>query len=91
VGMEMRRVDSGSTSPATAADGSLLEHETGLCAGAIALVSSGGAPRVWLVGMRSGRELITRAVEMGVASDLVVQARWWPDEEAIDLVVLRHG
>ena len=69
----------------------LLEHEMKLCASAIALVASGGAPRVWLVGMRSGRALVTHALAMGRASDLAVRARWWPDEEALDLVVDHHG
>jgi hypothetical protein len=90
--MEMRRAADANAAPwdSHPAD-SLLEHELTLCAGAIALVAGGGAPRIWLVGMRSGHDLIEQAVRMGQAADLLVRARWWPDEEAFDLLVRQHG
>lgn len=69
----------------------LLEHESTLCASAVALVASGGARRVWLVGMRSGQMLAARALRIGTAADVSVTTRWWPDEEAFDLLVQRHG
>ena len=89
--MEMRRADADPAASPVEVRTAQLEHELTLCADAIALVSGGGASRVWLVGMRSGSELIARAVEMGVAADLIVRARWWPDEEAFDLLVQRDG
>jgi len=89
--MEISRTGTGATHARTAVNPSLLEHELKLCAGAIALVVSGGAPRVWLVGMRAGRELVRQAITMGHAADLAVRARWWPDEEALDLVVEHYG
>ena len=90
--MEMRRAADGKAARRESAPvDSVLEHELALCAGAVALVAGGGAPRVWLVGMRSGNNLIKRAVRMGVAADLLVRAQWWSDEETFDLVVSRHG
>ncbi len=90
--MEMRRATDGKAVRWESAPvDSLLEHELALCAGAVALVAAGGAPRVWLVGMRSGNQLIKRAVRMGLATDLLVRAKWWADEETFDLVVSRHG
>lgn len=90
--MEMPRgVGTGLPQPAQQPAKPLLEHEGRLVAGAVALVASGGAPRVWLVGMRSGRELVRLAITMGNSADLLVRAKWWPNEEALDLVVQQHG
>ncbi len=69
----------------------LLDHELQLVKSAIALVEAEGAPRVTLVGMRSGGGLIARALTMGATAGLVVRARWWPEGEAFDLVVEQHG
>jgi hypothetical protein len=69
----------------------VLDHELHLLRSAVALVEADGAPRVTLVGMRSGGGLIARALTMGASAGLVVRARWWPEGEAFDLVVERHG
>ena len=69
----------------------VLEHELRLIGSAVALVEAGGAPRVTLVGMRSGGELVTRALAMGTQARLPVRARWWPEGDALDLVVEQHG
>ncbi len=69
----------------------LLAHELKLAAGAIALVESGGAPRVTLVGMRGGRDLVVRALAMASTAPVLVRARWWPEGDALDLVVESHG
>jgi hypothetical protein len=68
-----------------------LAHELKLAASAIALVEAGGAPRVTLVGMRAGRELVSRALAMASPAPVLVRARWWPEGDALDLVVERHG
>ena len=68
-----------------------LLHELKLTAGAVALIEAGGAPRVTLVGMRSGEPLLTQALRMALSAGLRAHARWWPDGEALDLVVERDG
>ena len=48
-------------------------------------------PTVTLVGMRSGEPLVTQALRMALSAGLRAHARWWPDGEALDLVVERDG
>lgn len=57
---------------------------------ACALVASGGAPRVTVVGVRH-RLVLQHGLEVGADHDLRVRAHWWPSGNAMDIVVERDG
>lgn len=71
------------------------DHELTLVEGAFALVGSGAAPSVTLVGLTGGAQLAALAIELGRRAGLSVQA-WQrpsrrPGDRRIDLLVLPHG
>jgi hypothetical protein len=73
-----------------------FDHELTLVEGALALVGSGAAPSVTLVGLSGGSELARLAVELGQRAGLSVKARHHgaidePDDPRFDLLVEQHG
>ncbi len=66
-----------------------LEHELELIRSAIAMVSSGGAPRVSLNGLRFGDELMEPARRMALEAGVRISPVWTTDETGLDLSVER--
>lgn len=64
-----------------------LEHELELVRSAIAMVSSGGAPRISLSGLRFGDELVEPAQRMALEAGVRVVPVWSTDETGLDLTV----
>ncbi len=64
-----------------------LEHELELVRSAIAMVSSGGAPRISLSGLRFGDELVEPAQRMALEAGVRVVPVWSTDEAGLDLTV----
>ncbi len=64
-----------------------LEHELELVRSAIAMVSSGGAPRILLTGLRFGDELVEPAQRMALEARVRVVPVWSTGEAGLDLTV----
>ncbi len=75
-----------------AGDGSTvrsLEHELELVQGAIAMVASGGSPRVSIGGLAFGEELIEPARRMARGTGVRIVPLWTTDEHSVGLAVER--
>lgn len=66
-----------------------LEREAGLVHDAIALVASGGSPRVVVAGLRLGDALLASARQMGVEAGVRIVPLWPADESGLDIAVER--
>jgi hypothetical protein len=66
-----------------------VEHEVGLIRGAIALVASGGAPRVVVAGLRLGEALLPTARRMALEAGVRIVPLWRADEAGLDVAVER--
>lgn len=64
-----------------------LDHELDLIRGAIALVASGGAPRVRLVSLRFGEQLLEQAHRLAATAGVRVVPDWTSDEGGASLTV----
>lgn len=91
--MEETRATAGITA---AGSTEAFDRELSLVEGALALVASGSAPRVTLVGLNGGRRLARLAIELGARAGVAVRA--WrhgaagdPADQRFDLVVEQDG
>lgn len=66
-----------------------LEHEMRLIQEAIALVASGGAPRVVVAGLRLGDELLHSARRVALEAGVRIVPLWRADEAGLDIAVER--
>lgn len=66
-----------------------LEQEMRLIREAIAMVASGGAPRVVLAGIRFGPSLLDSARRLALESGVRVTPLWTADETGADIAVER--
>lgn len=64
-----------------------LEYELDLIRGAIALVASGGAPRVRLASLSFGEQLLEPARRMATTAGVRVVPAWTSDEGGASLTV----
>ena len=64
-----------------------LEYELDLIRGAIALVASGGAPRVRLASLSFGEQLLEPARDMAATAGVRVVPAWTSDEGGASLTV----
>jgi hypothetical protein len=68
---------------------SALDRELTMIRDAIAMVASGGAPRVTLAGLRFGEQLLSRAQRLAAAAGVRVVPLYSTDEAGADLMVER--
>jgi hypothetical protein len=66
-----------------------VEHEVGLIRDAIALVATGGAPRVVVAGLRLGDALLPSARRMALEAGVRIVPLWRADEAGLDIAVER--
>jgi hypothetical protein len=66
-----------------------LEHEVALIRDAIALVASGGAPRVVVAGLKLGDALLPTARRMADQAGVRIVPLWRADEAGLDVAVER--
>jgi hypothetical protein len=66
-----------------------LEHEMQLIREAIAMVASGGAPRVVLAGIRFGETLLDPGRRLALDAGVRLVPLWRSDEAGADLAVER--
>jgi hypothetical protein len=66
-----------------------LDHELGLVRSAIAMVASGGAPRVSLGGLQFGEQLIEPARALALQAGVRIVPIWTSDEGGADMRVER--
>jgi hypothetical protein len=66
-----------------------LEQEVGLIGDAIALVASGGAPRVFLAGLSFGEQLLEPARRMAEGTGARIVPTFTADESGVTLTVER--
>ena len=66
-----------------------LEHELELVQGAIAMVASGGSPRVSIGGLAFGEELVDVARRMAGGMGIRIVPLWSTDEHRVDITVER--
>ncbi len=66
-----------------------IEHELDLVRSAIGMVASGGAPRVSLVGLRLGEQLLGQARQMALQAGVRIVPLWRSDEAGLDIAVER--
>jgi hypothetical protein len=66
-----------------------VEKELGLVRDAIAMVASGGAPRVVVAGLRLGEALLEPARRMALRAGVRVVPLWSADEAGADIAVER--
>lgn len=66
-----------------------LEHEMNLVREAIAMVASGGAPRVVVGGLRFGEELLATARGLATEAGVRLVPLWMPDDAGTDIAVER--
>jgi hypothetical protein len=66
-----------------------VEHEVGLIRDAIALVATGGAPRVVVAGLRLGDALLPSARQMALEAGVRIVPLWRADEAGLDIAVER--
>ena len=66
-----------------------LDHELELVRGAVAMVASGGAPRVSIGGLRFGDELLEPARRMASVAGVRIVPLWSADEHGAGLTVER--
>jgi hypothetical protein len=66
-----------------------LDHELGLVRSAIAMVASGGSPRVSLGGLQFGEQLIETARALALQAGVRIVPIWSSDECGADLRVER--
>ncbi len=66
-----------------------LDHELGLVRSAIAMVASGGAPRVSLGGLQFGEQLIETARALALEAGVRIVPIWTSDEGGADMRVER--
>jgi hypothetical protein len=66
-----------------------VEHEATLIRDAIALVASGGAPRVVVAGLRLGDALLPTARRMALEAGVRIVPLWRADEAGLDVAVER--
>jgi hypothetical protein len=64
-----------------------LEREMGLISEAIALVASGGSPRVTVAGLRLGGALLDPARRLAIEAGVRLVPLWTADEEGVDIAV----
>jgi len=64
-----------------------LEHELELVRSAIALVASGGAPRVSLTSLSFGAELLEPARRMALEAGVRIVPTWTADDAGAGMVV----
>ncbi len=67
----------------------LIEHELETVRSAVSMVASGGAPRVWVAGLRFGDQLVEPARRMAEAAGVRVYPEWSADESGAAIVVER--
>ena len=63
-----------------------IEHELDLVRGAVAMVASGGAPRVQLAGLRFADPLLAPARRMALQAGVRIVPLWNEDEAGVDTV-----
>ncbi len=73
--------------PASDTASAVLEREIQLVHDAIAMVSSGAAPRVTIAGIRFGDNLIEPARQWALAAGLRLTPLWRTDEAGVDLTI----
>lgn len=66
-----------------------IEHELRLIREAIAMVATGGAPRVVLAGIRFGETLLDPARRLALEAGVRLIPLWRADESGADLAVER--
>lgn len=66
-----------------------LEHEMRLIREAIAMVASGGAPRVVLAGIRFGETLLDPSRRLALEAGVRLVPLWGADEAGADIAVER--
>ena len=66
-----------------------LEHEMRLVREAIALVASGGAPRVIVASLRLGGQLIDPGRRLAAESGVRLVPLWHADEHGVDIAIER--
>ena len=66
-----------------------LEHELRLIREAIAMVASGGAPRVVLAGIRFGETLLDPSRRLALEAGVRIVPLWRADEAGVDIAVER--
>ncbi len=81
--MDPSRLDSGSVA------GRTLDQELLLIREAIALVATGGAPRVVVGGLSFGEALIEPARALGEEAGVRIVPLWMPDDAGADIAVER--
>lgn len=64
-----------------------LDHELELVRGAIALVATGGAPRVRLASLRFGEQLLEPAGRLAAEAGVRLTPEWTSDEGGASLIV----
>ncbi len=67
-----------------------LEREMRLIRGAIALVASGGAPRVIVAGLRLGEQLLDSSSRIAREAGVRLVPLWSADEAGVDLSIERE-
>lgn len=80
-GMEFHRDQTAEIVPAA------LEREADLIRDAIALVASGGSPRVIVAGLRLGAALLPSARRMALEAGVRIVPIWSADESGLDIAV----
>ena len=68
-----------------------LAREVELVRNAVAMVATGGVPRVSLAGLRFGDQMLRVARQMAEAEGVRVRPLWTADEAGIDLCIERSG
>ncbi len=66
-----------------------LEHEMDLIREAIAMVASGGAPRIMLAGINFGETLLDPARRLALEAGVRLVPIWWADEAGADIAIER--
>jgi hypothetical protein len=66
-----------------------IEHELELIGSAVAMVASGGAPRVQLASLRFAEQLLRPARRMALQAGVRIVPLWHADEAGVDIAVER--
>lgn len=78
-----------STDDSAAKTGRTLEIEMRLVRDAIAMVASGGSPRVILAGLRFGEALLASGRLLATEAGVRLVPLWMPDDAGADIAVER--
>jgi hypothetical protein len=69
--------------------GRTLEHEMNLVREAIAMVASGGSPRVIVAGLKFGEALLVPARGLATEAGVRLVPLWMPDDAGADIAIER--